>query len=207
MQNRPHLELPELKYSYTALEPYLSSEILKVHHLKHHKGYVTKYNTLLDSLLPSLLRNNTVEVQKNLQSLHFLAGGHNCHALYWENLAPKGKGGGEKLDEKSLLLKKICETWGSMENFKEDFNCKTASVKGSGWGWLALDCKTRQLSVELSLGQDSVYAEGKVPLLTVDVWEHAYYLQYKNLRKGYLENIWNVVNWSVVEDRYLKCVL
>ena len=207
MENHKKLICPSLPYAYDALEPILSSEILKTHHQKHHQGYVNKYNNLLEKLLPALTSNNTIELQKHLKSLDFFIGGHNCHSLYWQNLAPKGLGGGEPLHNKSLLLKKINETWGNMENFKNDFNTKTASVKGSGWGWLAFDNKTKNLSIELTLGQDNVYIAGKTPLLTVDVWEHAYYLQYKNLRGDYLKRIWEVVNLKVVEERYLKCVM
>jgi Fe-Mn family superoxide dismutase len=204
---REPLQLPDLPYSYTALEPILNSEILEVHHQKHHRGYVTKYNELLDNLLSSFYKNETEKVQKGLPTLHFLVGGHNCHALYWENLAPKDNGGGQLPDEKSLLTQAIVKNWGSYQNFKNHFNAKTGAIQGSGWGWLAFDLVTKQLSFEKTLGQDNVYADDKVPLLTVDVWEHAYYLQYKNLRPDYLKNIWDVINWRTVEERYLKCVL
>ena len=122
------LELPELKFSYTALEPVLVSEILEVHHKKHHNKYVSNYNDLTDKVLPALSKNRTHEVQKLLPKLHFNAGGHNCHAMYWENLAPSDNGGGVLPDEKSLLTKAIVSTWGSYDNFMEDFNGQTGSI-------------------------------------------------------------------------------
>ena len=114
---RDHLKLPELKYSYNALQPILIGEILEVHHKKHHNGYVNKYNKVTDDVLPAFYKNDVNKVQKLLPKLHFLAGGHNCHALYWDNLAPSDNGGGVLPDQKSPLTHAILNTWGSYENF------------------------------------------------------------------------------------------
>ncbi len=204
---RDRLQLPELKFTYNQLEPFLTGEILEVHHKKHHNGYVNKYNNVVDTVLPAFYKNDVETVQKLLPKLHFLSGGHNCHALYWENLAPHKNGGGILPNEKSIFTKAIAAEWGNYDNFMNDFNAKTGAIRGSGWGWLALDPVTKRLSIEQTFNQDNVISEGKVPLLTVDVWEHAYYLQYKNLRADYLKKIWNVINWRVVEERYIQHAL
>lgn len=162
---------------------------------------------LVDKLIPALKNQDTDAVQTIVKNLHFNAGGHNCHRLYWENLAPSGNGGGVLPDEKSGLRQAIVKEWGSVENFQQKFNSATGAIKGSGWGWLAINPDTKSLSIEQTPNQDSIDYNGLVPLLTVDVWEHAYYLQYKNLRPSYLKNIWNVVNWRCVEDRYNGVVL
>ena len=137
----------------------------------------------------------------------FTAGGYNAHKWYWENLAPADNGGGVLPDEKSPLTAAIQRDFGGYENLIEVFNERTKAVQGSGWGWLALDPVGKRLSVGETLNQDQVQTGGLVPLLTVDVWEHAYYLQYKNLRAEYLKEIWKVVNWRAVEERYLKATL
>merc|ERR1712087_857905 len=134
------------------------------------------------------------------------AGGYNVHNTYWENLAPEGNPGGILPGESSGLTKEIVKYFGSYDNFKTQFNAKTGAIQGSGWGWLAFDPQTKALTIEQTLNQDNVECNGKVPLLTIDVWEHAYYLQYKNLRPDYLTNIWKVVNWNCVEDRFNAAV-
>ena len=127
--------------------------------------------------------------------------------MYWQNLAPKDNGGGVLPDDKAPLREAIVKQWGSIENFQKDFNSQTGAIKGSGWGWLGLDPTTKVLTIEQTLNQDSIVTNGKVPILTVDVWEHAYYLQYKNLRPDYLQKIWDVVNWRCLEKRYNDVVL
>ena len=201
------IELPELPYSVNALEPVLVGEILAVHHGKHHRGYVNKYNNLAESLVDALYKNETTKAQTLASNLFFNAGGHNCHAMYWENLAPEKNGGGVVPDPNGLLGKAIAKEWGSLDKLIAEFNVKTGGVKGSGWGWLALDPNTKALTVETTPNQDYIETNGRIPLLTVDVWEHAYYLQYKNLRPDYLKQIWRVINWRTVEERYNKAVL
>ena len=162
---------------------------------------------LIDKLLPAIYKHETSNVQKLLYNAHFNAGGHNCHSLYWENLAPLKNGGGVLPSENAPLRQAIVKQWGSVENFQTDFTGQTGGIKGSGWGWLALDPTTKNLSIEQSVNQDNIETNGKVPILTVDVWEHAYYLQYKNLRPDYLKNIWQVINWRCMEKRYNDVVL
>ena len=208
MQNQlTSVELPELSYSPSALEPTLISDILLVHHQKHHRKYVDNYNNLIEKLVNSAYKKETVQVQKLVPKVKFNAGGHNCHALYWENLAPAKNGGGELPDDKSLLTKAVVNEWGSYKHFIKEFTEKTAAIEGSGWGWLAIDPNTRTLSIETTQNQDHVEAGDKVALLTIDAWEHAFYLQYKNDKVDYLQKVWNVVNWRCVEDRFHKIVL
>ena len=201
------IDLPELKYSPSALEPALIADILAVHHQKHHRKYVDNYNGLIDKLIVSAYKQDTLQVQKLAPKVKFNAGGHNCHAMYWDNLAPYKNGGGELPDDKSLLTKAIVNEWGEYDKFIKSFNDKTAAIEGSGWGWLAIDPETKVLSIETTQNQDHVEAGDKVALLTIDVWEHAFYLQYKNDKGGYLNKIWDVVNWRCVEDRFHKVVL
>lgn len=196
--------LPELRYGYNALEPILTGEILEVHHKKHHQKYVNEYNAKSQELIKKIYAHDVADVQKLCEDVAFNSGGHVSHAWYWENLAPMDNGGGQIPDSKSPLSQKIVETFGSYENMIKVFNDKTAKIKGSGWGWLGYCPITGGISYCETKDQDHIVTCGKVPLLTIDVWEHAYYLQYKNLRPDYLENIWKVVNWRVVEDRFNK---
>ena len=193
--------LPALPYGYGELAPALSPEILEVHHAKHHQAYVNKYNEAAEKLLNAYDKHDAHEIADLGKALRFHAGGHVNHAIYWENLAPANKEGGDLPDKQSKLTQLVTETWGGYEQFIAAFNAKTADIQGSGWGWLAYDPKSHRLSIEETANQFIISAEGRVPLLVVDVWEHAYYLQYKNVRPDYLKKIWEVINWKVVEQR------
>ena len=148
MSKRTHLVQQKLPFAYADLEPVLNAQILETHYSKHHAGYVRKYNALMDKVLPHIISNNTREVQKHLVKLHFLLGGHNCHALYWENLLPTKLGGGVVPSKNSPLVKAIILEWGSVQKFQAAFNKKTGGIMGSGWGWLAVDEETKSLSIE-----------------------------------------------------------
>ena len=193
--------LPELPYGYAGLDPIIPAEILEIHHGKHHKAYVDKYNDLGQQLFSKLAGGDEISKQALFNKVHFNLGGHNCHSLYWENLAPHKNGGGE-IDTNSLLAKAIVAEWGSVDKFVEEFSKKSLDVQGSGWGWLALDPVTKLLSIETTSNQDIIETYGRTPLLTVDVWEHAYYLKYKNARAEYLKEIWKIINWRAVSDRF-----
>lgn len=196
--------LPELTYGYNALEPILIGEILEVHHKKHHQAYVNNYNAAAEHLAKAIARGDASDAQVTCAKVAFNAGGHLVHSWYWENLAPAGNGGGVLPDEKSPFTQAVVNSYGSYDNLKNLFNQKTIAIQGSGWGWLALDPATKNLSIETTLNQDQVETKGLIPLLTVDVWEHAYYLQYKNLRPDYVQKIWGIINWRTVEERYLN---
>lgn len=189
--------LPELSYDYGALEPYISGEIMELHHSKHHKTYITNFNTALEKLHSAKDPQSIVALQS---ALNFNGGGHINHTIFWKNLAPKSQGGGE--GPQGPLASAISTQFGSVEKLIAKMNSTGAAVQGSGWVWLGLNKELKQLVVETTANQDPLVNKGLVPLLGIDVWEHAYYLQYKNVRPDYLKSIWNVVNWSDVNQRY-----
>ncbi len=192
--------LPELKYAYDALEPYIDETTMRIHHTKHHQAYIDNLNKALEGTehagwdIKRLIRN-LPDLPENLRTaVRNNGGGHYNHNLFWENLGPVGS---SKLDGKLLDL--INETFGSFEQFQELFENAGKTQFGSGWAWLTL--ADGKLSVEKTANQDSPLTNGHVPLLGADVWEHAYYLKYQNRRPEYLKNFWKVVNWQEVTRR------
>ncbi|KNC53479.1 superoxide dismutase [Thecamonas trahens ATCC 50062] len=193
--------LPDLPYEYSALEPVLSGEIMELHHSKHHQTYVNNLNAASEAL-DSAIANNDVSKQISLQSaIKFNGGGHLNHSLFWTNLAPTSEGGGAPPE--GALAEAIDAQFGSLDAFITKFNATTAAVQGSGWGWLGYNKETKQLQIAQCANQDPLEATtGLVPLLAVDVWEHAYYLSYKNDRAAYLKNIWKIIDWHNVSERF-----
>ncbi len=195
--------LPKLPYEYDALEPHVDARTMEIHYSKHHQGYVDKLNAALaghDDLLAmsieELLKNISdvpSEIQKAVQNN---GGGHANHSLFWEIMSASG--GGEPTGK---LAEAITDTFGSFEKFKEEFSNAAATQFGSGWGWLVVNADGG-LEVFSTPNQDSPYMQGKTPILGVDVWEHAYYLNYQNRRPDYLTAFWNVVNWDEVALRF-----
>ncbi|RCH92515.1 Superoxide dismutase [Mn], mitochondrial [Rhizopus stolonifer] len=197
---RTKVTLPELPYEYDALEPYINTEIMKLHHSKHHQTYVNAFNQA-EEKLQSAFKANDLSQQLALQNaLKFNGGGHINHTLFWQNLAPKGKGGGSL--PKGALASAISKEFGSFEDFQKQFNTAAAGVQGSGWAWLGYNKAHKRLEIATTPNQDPLLH--LTPLLGVDVWEHAYYLQYKNVRPDYLKNIWEVINWETVAERFAK---
>ncbi|RGB33530.1 mitochondrial Mn-superoxide dismutase [Rhizophagus diaphanus] len=195
---RSKYTLPDLPYDYNALEPIISADIMKVHHEKHHQAYVNGLN-VAEEKFEQALKDKDVKSQIALQpALKFNGGGHINHSLFWTNLAPKKEGGGEP--PKGELLSAIKKEFDSLENFISQFNTITAAVQGSGWGWLGYNKSTKRVEIVTLPNQDPLTTH--VPLLGIDVWEHAYYLQYKNARPDYLKAIWEVVNWKTVAERF-----
>ncbi|NGX47872.1 MAG: Superoxide dismutase [Mn] [Chlamydiae bacterium] len=195
----PH-EQPELPYDFGALEPVISGEIMEIHYTKHHKAYVTNLNTALEKYFEANTRGDLEAMVALQSSINFNGGGHINHSIFWTNLAPEGKGGGgEPQGELAIAINK---EFGSFEKFVEKFNSKTVAIQGSGWGWLGFGKKKGVVEIVTCQNQDSLSTKGLVPLLGIDVWEHAYYLQYKNVRPEYLKNIWRVVNWKNVAERF-----
>ncbi len=190
--------LPQLPYDYAALEPVISKEIMELHHQKHHQAYTTNLNAALEKY-KAAEQANQVDQMIALQSpIKFNGGGYVNHCLFWENLAPVGQGGEIEGD----LQQAIEKGFGSFDALKEELSAKSAAVQGSGWGWLALNPKNKSLCVATTQNQDPLSTQGLVPLLGIDVWEHAYYLQYKNVRPDYLKAIWDVMNWNTVKKRF-----
>jgi Fe-Mn family superoxide dismutase len=191
-------ELPSLPYSYNALEPYISAQIMEIHHAKHHKGYVDGANAALEKLLKAR-EGAEVDVKAILKEYSFNLGGHILHTLFWQNMKPNGGGepGGELLDE-------INKVFGSFSVFKKLFTQAAVSVEGSGWAMLVYDELRDSLSIIQVEKHNLNVVPGLIPLLVIDVWEHAYYLQYQNQRAKFVDAWWNVVNWSDVEKRFAK---
>lgn len=195
-------ELPELPYDFDALEPVISAEIMKLHWDKHHRGYVTNLNAALEKYAAAESKNDLAEMIFLDSAIKFNGGGHVNHSIFWTNLAPQGKGGGGKPE--GALLEAITKTFESFEKFVELFSAKAVAIQGSGWAWLGLNKANGKLVIETCCNQDPLSTKGLVPLLGVDVWEHAYYLQYKNVRADYVKKIWDVVNWKNVAERFEK---
>ncbi|KAJ9175999.1 hypothetical protein P3X46_014493 [Hevea brasiliensis] len=196
--------LPDLPYDYGALEPAISGEIMQLHHQKHHQTYITNYNKALEQLNDAIEKGDSAAVVKLQSAIKFNGGGHVNHSIFWKNLAPVREGGGE-LPHGSLGWA-IDADFGSLEKLIQLMNAEGAALQGSGWVWLALDKELKKLVVETTANQDPLVTKGPtlVPLLGIDVWEHAYYLQYKNVRPDYLKNIWKVMNWKYASEVYAK---
>ncbi|WP_243290569.1 superoxide dismutase [Bacillus sp. FJAT-47783] len=197
-------ELPKLPYEYDALEPHIDKETMNIHHTKHHNTYVNNLNAALEGQ-EELLSKSVEEIVANLDAVpeekrtavRNNGGGHANHSLFWTVLSPNG--GGEPSGE---LADAITTKFGSFESFKEEFTKAAATRFGSGWAWLVVN--NGELEVTSTPNQDSPLMEGKTPILGLDVWEHAYYLNYQNRRPDYISAFWNVVNWSEVERRYAE---
>ncbi len=195
--------LPELPYAYNALEPYISEEIMKLHHDKHHATYVSNLNVAIEKhpeffektaeqllvMLDKLPEDIRTAVRNN-------AGGHVNHSMFWESMAPKS--GGEPSGD---LAKVINDNFGSFADFQQKFNDEGLKRFGSGWVWLVKN-ELGKLEIVSTANQDNPISEGKKPIIGNDVWEHAYYLQYKNVRADYLKAWWNVVNWQEAEKTF-----
>ncbi|XP_042514054.1 superoxide dismutase [Mn], mitochondrial-like [Macadamia integrifolia] len=195
--------LPDLAYDYGALEPFVSAEIMKLHHLKHHQTYITNYNKSLELLEEAMAKGDSSTVVKLQSAIKFNGGGHINHSIFWKNLAPANEGGGEP--PHGALGWAIDEDFGSLEFLVKKMTAEGAALQGSGWVWLGLDKELKKLVVKTTPNQDPLVTQGAslVPLLGIDVWEHAYYLQYKNVRPDYLSNIWNVMNWKYAQEVFV----
>ena len=195
-------DLPKLTYDYAALGDYISADIMQLHHSKHHQTYVDKLNTVLDGApdlkdrsLENLLENIGTLPEQVQSAVRNHGGGHYNHSLFWQWMNPNG--GGEPTGD---LADQINQKYGGFQGFVDEFTAKSLAVFGSGWCWLMPD-----LSISTSPNQDSPIMEGKpAPLLGLDVWEHAYYLDYKNKRDDYVAAWWNVVDWNFVASRVSK---
>ena len=196
-------EVPPLPYDYNALEPYIDTQTMQLHHDKHHAAYVNNLNTALQNApqfaaLPiEQLIQRLNEVPDTIRTaVRNNGGGHLNHSMFWQIMTPNG--GGQPSGE---LGNAINSTFGSFDQFKAAFNDAGVKRFGSGWAWLILD-KNGSLQVVSTANQDSPLTDGSFPIMGNDVWEHAYYLKYQNRRPDYLNAWWNVVNWSEIEKRY-----
>ncbi|MEZ4460769.1 MAG: superoxide dismutase [bacterium] len=199
-------ELPQLPYSYDALEPNIDARTMEIHHGKHHAGYTNNLNAALEKhpelagkTIEQLLENNLAAVPEDIKTaVRNNGGGFYNHALFWQMMAPNG--GGEATGAVGDAIK---AKWGSFDDFKTAFKAAAATRFGSGWGWLVVD-KNGELAITSTANQDNPISEGHRPILGVDVWEHAYYLNYQNRRPDYLEAFFNVINWAYVNELFAR---
>lgn len=190
--------LPKLPYEYDDLMPSISEEQLKIHHQKHHQAYVNGANAIFERLDKARKDGADLDVKSTLKELSFQVGGHILHSLFWPNMAPTGKGGGKP---GSTLGDVIDKEFGSFDRFKKEFTQAAVSGEGSAWAALTLDKLTnRPLIMQIEKHNVNVYPTFSV-LMVLDVWEHAYYLDYKNERGKFVEAFWNIVNWDEVNKR------
>jgi len=189
--------LPDLAYDYSALEPAISGTIMELHHSKHHQAYVTGANTALAQLAEARDSGNLANVNKLEKDLAFNLGGHVNHSIFWTNLSPNG---GDK--PTGELAAAIDDQFGSFDKFQAHFTATALGVQGSGWAVLAWDSLGQRLIVVQFFDQQGNLPAGIVPLLMLDVWEHAYYLDYKNVRADYVKAFWTIVDWANVQQRF-----
>ncbi|KKR00504.1 MAG: Superoxide dismutase [Candidatus Woesebacteria bacterium GW2011_GWB1_39_12] len=200
-------KLPDLPYPYNALEPYIDTRTMEIHHSKHHQAYVTNLNAGLKKY-PKLLKfdvdyliTNILKLPTDIRSLvRNNGGGHSNHSFFWDVMTPAKKSG----KPQAKLLKEIEGSFGSFNLFKDKFTAAALGRFGSGWAWLTLE--NGNLTIEDTQNQDSPISKGRVPILGLDVWEHAYYLKYQNKRADYISAWWNVVNWAEVEKNLSKAL-
>ena len=188
--------LPELSYDYASLEPHISARIMELHHSKHHQAYVTGANAALDAMAEARESGNFGNLPKLQKDLAFHLGGHVNHSVFWQNLSPKG---GEAQGE---LVAAITEYFGSYDAFKAHFTASAMGIQGSGWAYLAWDAMGNRLVIGQLYDQQGNIALGSVPLLMLDMWEHAFYLDYQNVKGDYVKAFWNIINWEDVANRF-----
>ncbi len=195
--------LPKLPYGYNQLAPHISEEQLTIHHQKHHQAYVNGANTILQRFDKARKDGVDLDVKSTLKELSWNIGGHLLHSLFWENLAPPGKGGGKPGGALGDIVER---EFGSFERFKKEFTQAAASVEGSGWAALTFCRQTnRPIIMQVEKHNTNVYPMFRI-LMVLDVFEHAYYLDYKNDRAKFIEAFWNIVNWGEVARRYQELI-
>ncbi len=201
MADKKFYALPDLPYAYNALEPFISETQLKIHHDKHHAAYVNGANGILERLDKARAAGSDVDMKATCKELSFQVGGHALHSLFWNNLAPAAKTTKEPAGTLAAALK---NEFGSFERFKKDFSAAATSTEGSGWAALALCGHTqRPVLMQIEKHNVNVVPSWKI-LMVLDVWEHAYYLDYKNDRAKFVDAFWNIVNWDEVNKRLEK---
>ena len=193
----PVYTLPELTYDYAALEPHISARIMELHHSKHHAAYVAGANTALEQMEEARASNSFGAINKLEKDLAFHLGGHINHSIFWTNLTPNAadRPSGE-------LASAINEFFGSFDAFKAHFSAASLGIQGSGWGILSWDPVGARLIIQQLFDQQANTAQGTVPILQLDMWEHAFYLDYQNVKADYVTAFWNIVNWDNVAQRF-----
>ena len=197
--------LPEMPYAYDALEPHIDAKTMEIHHTKHHQTYTDKLNAALEKCSSEVQNKDIEELLGDLNqvpedqrgAINFNGGGYDNHKLFWTSMKPNGGG-----EPGGAIADAINDSFESFSSLKETFSSKTATIQGSGWGWLVFNPSSGKVEYKSMPNQDSPRKEGLVPLLGCDVWEHAYYLHYQNKRPDYIEAFFNVIDWNEVSKRY-----
>jgi Fe-Mn family superoxide dismutase len=198
METTKFYVLPKLTYGYKDLEPYMSEQQLTIHHQKHHQAYVNGANTIVEKLDKARKDGVDLDAKATLKELSWNIGGHLLHSLFWGNLAPTGKGGGGR--PSGVLGDAIDKEFGSFERFKKEFTQAAASVEGSGWAALTLSTQLGLIIMQVEKHNMNIYPMFRI-LMVIDVFEHAYYIDYKNDRAKFIEAFWNIVNWNEINKR------
>ncbi len=193
--------LPELDYDFGALEPYISGQINEIHYTKHHAAYVAGANKALEQLEEARESGDLASILLLEKNLAFHLGGHYNHSVWWKNLSPNG---GDQPE--GDLAAAIADQFGSFDKFRAQFTAAANGLQGSGWAVLGYDTLGQKLLTFQLYDQQANVPTGIIPLLQVDMWEHAFYLQYKNVKADYVTAFWNVVNWADVQDRFARAV-
>jgi len=191
--------LPDLPYDYSALEPHISGEIMQLHHDKHHATYVAGVNTVIDQLAEAREKNAFGPINGLEKTLAFHLGGHINHSVFWPNMSPDG---GDK--PTGELAAAIDEFFGSFDGFRAQFEANANAIQGSGWSMLVWDALGQRLNVVQLYDQQGNLPLAQVPVLLLDMWEHAFYLQYRNVKADYAKAWWNVVNWADAQERFTR---
>ncbi|MHA6512353.1 superoxide dismutase [Tessaracoccus sp. Z1128] len=191
--------LPDLDYDYSALAPHIAPEIMELHHSKHHAAYVKGINDALEQLAAARDKGDLGAVNKLSKDAAFHLGGHINHSVFWKNMSPDG--GGRPDGE---LASAIDEYFGGFDAFQKHFNAVANGIQGSGWSMLVWDTLGQRMNINQLFDQQGNLPAGQIPLLQLDMWEHAFYLQYKNVKGDYVNAWWNVVNWADVTERFTK---
>ncbi|KAF6243484.1 superoxide dismutase [Nitrosopumilus sp. b1] len=200
-------KLPKMPYAYDALEPHLDAQTMEIHHTKHHQAYTNGLNDAWEDMSEENQDQGVIKILADLDQvkpeirgkINFHGGGYVNHEMFWKSMAP---GAGGKPD--GNIAKSIDKSFGSFDKFKEEFSNKTATIQGSGWGWLVYNPKSKNVEYKAMENQDNPVIEQLVPLLGLDVWEHAYYLKYQNKRPDYIAAWWNVVDWQEINSRFSR---
>lgn len=200
-------KLPKMPYAYDALEPHIDAETMEIHHTKHHQAYTNGLNDAWEYMSEENQDQGVIKILADLdqvkpeirQAINFHGGGYVNHEMFWKSMAP---GAGGKPD--GNIAKAIEKSFGSFDKFKEAFSNKTAAIQGSGWGWLVFNPKSKNVEYKAMENQDNPVIEQYVPLLGLDVWEHAYYIKYQNKRPDYIAAWWNVVDWEEINSRFSR---
>lgn len=192
-------ELPKLPYEYNALEPVMDEQTVRLHHDKHHAGYVAGLNRSEEALAAARKAGDYAIIKHWERELAFHGSGHILHTIFWENLTPDGGG-----DPRGDLKQAMVGEWGDVSTFKKEFSAATKAVEGSGWGILAVNPLFKKLVILQAEKHQDLTQWGAMPILVFDVWEHAYYLKYQNDRSAFVDNLFKIINWRDVENRYAQ---